>query len=58
MARIPLIEEADHPELAGDIQRVQAGRGGALLNVYKLLLHSPALAQTWFDHNGAVRWKS
>ena len=58
MARIPLIEEADHPELAGDIQRIQAGRGGALLNVYKLLLHSPALARTWFDHNAAVRGKT
>jgi alkylhydroperoxidase family enzyme len=55
MARIPLIEAADHPELAGVIGRIQAGRGGTLLNVYKLLLHSPALAETWFDHNAAVR---
>jgi alkylhydroperoxidase family enzyme len=58
MARIPLIEEADHPELAEAIGRIRAGRGGALLNVYKLLLHSPALAQTWFDHNAAVRGKT
>jgi 4-carboxymuconolactone decarboxylase len=58
MARISLIEEADHPELAEQIGRIKAGRRGGLLNVYKLLLHSPALAQTWFDHNGAVRWKT
>ncbi len=58
MARIPLIEEADHPELAEVIGRIKAGRRGGLLNVYKLLLHSPALAQTWFDHNSAVRWKT
>jgi alkylhydroperoxidase family enzyme len=58
MARIPLIEEAAHPELAEPIARIKAGRRGGLLNVYKLLLHSPALAQTWFDHNGAVRWKT
>src|SRR5260370_38118907 len=58
MARIPLIEEAEHPELADVIGRIKAGRRGGLLNVYKLLLHSPALAQTWFDHNGAVRWKT
>jgi alkylhydroperoxidase family enzyme len=58
MARIPLIEEAEHPELADQISRIKAGRRGGLLNVYKLLLHSPALAQTWFDHNGAVRWKT
>jgi alkylhydroperoxidase family enzyme len=56
MARISLIEEAAHPELAELIARIKAGRRGGLLNVYKLLLHSPALAQTWFDHNGAVRW--
>jgi alkylhydroperoxidase family enzyme len=58
MARISLIEEAEHPELADLIGRIKAGRRGGLLNVYKLLLHSPALAQTWFDHNGAVRWKT
>ena len=58
MARIPLIEETEHPELADMIGRIKAGRRGGLLNVYKLLLHSPALAQTWFDHNGAVRWKT
>jgi 4-carboxymuconolactone decarboxylase len=58
MARIPMIEEAAHPELADVIARIKAGRGGALLNVYKLLLHSPALAGTWFDHNAAVRFKT
>jgi alkylhydroperoxidase family enzyme len=58
MARIPLIEEADHPELAEAIGRIKAGRRGGLLNVYKLLLHSPAVAQTWFEHNNAVRWKT
>ena len=58
MARIPYIEEADHPELAEQIGRIKAGRRGGLLNVYRLLLHSPDLAQTWFDHNGAVRWKT
>ena len=42
MARISLIEEADHPELAPLIDRIKAGRRGGLLNVYKLLLHAPA----------------
>ena len=58
MARIPLIEESEHPELAELIGRIKAGRRGGLLNVYKLLLHSPGLAATWFDHNSAVRWKT
>jgi alkylhydroperoxidase family enzyme len=58
MARISYVEEADHPELAEQISRIKAGRKGSLINVYKLLLHCPDLAQTWFDHNGAVRWKT
>lgn len=58
MARISYIEEQDHPELATLIDRIKAGRSGGLLNVYKLLLHSPALAATWLDHVGAVRWKT
>ena len=58
MARISLIEEQDHPELGALIERIKAGRRGGLLNVYKLLLHSPPLAETWLDHVGAVRWKT
>ena len=58
MARVPLVEEADHPELADLIGRLKGGRGGRLLNVYKLLLNSPTLAATWFDHVSAVRWQT
>ena len=58
MARISLIEEATHPALAPLIAKIRAGRPGPLLNVYKLLLHSPPLAETWLDHVGAVRWKT
>lgn len=58
MARIPYFEEKDHPDLAPLIERIKAGRSGGLLNVYKLLLHAPALAATWLDHVGAVRWKT
>jgi 4-carboxymuconolactone decarboxylase len=58
MARISLIEEKDHPEIAPLIDKIKAGRRGGLLNVYKLLLHSPPLAETWLDHVGAVRWKT
>src|SRR5258708_39575191 len=42
MARLALIEETHHPELGEMIARIKAGRRGGLLNVYKLLLHSPA----------------
>jgi alkylhydroperoxidase family enzyme len=38
--------------------RIRGARRGRLINVYKLLLHSPALAESWFAHNNAVRWKT
>ena len=58
MARVSLIEEADHPELEDFIGTIKGGRGGRLINVYKLLLHSPPIAETWYQHMGAVRWKT
>ncbi len=57
MARISLIEDT-HPELTDIIGRIKGARRGRLINVYKLLLHSPALAESWFAHNNAVRWKT
>jgi 4-carboxymuconolactone decarboxylase len=56
MARISLIEEKDHPELADLIGKIRAGRRGSLINVYKLLLHSPALAAIWLV--SAARFKT
>jgi 4-carboxymuconolactone decarboxylase len=58
MARVSLIEEDDHPELAELIARIRSGRRGSLINVYRVLLHSPPLAETWFEHMSAVRWKT
>ena len=58
MARVALVEEKDHPELAELIGKIKAGRGGTLLNIYKLLLHSPPLAATLFEHMNAVRWQT
>ena len=57
MARVSLIDES-HLELEGLIARIKGARRGRLINVYKLLLHSPALAESWFLHNNAVRWKT
>jgi len=57
MARIPYVEEKDHPELAADIAKIKGGRGG-LINIYKLLLHSPTVCMTWFEYIGAIRWKT
>ncbi len=58
MARVPLIQEQDHPEFADLIRKFSAGRRGRLLNIYRMLLNSPALAESWFNHSNAVRWKT
>jgi alkylhydroperoxidase family enzyme len=56
VARVPLIEETNHPELAESIAKIKGARGGRLINIYRLMLHSPALANAWFDLNQAVRY--
>lgn len=56
MARVPLIDPDDHPELAELAERIRGRRGGKLINVYRTLLHSPPLAESWFEHINRVRW--
>jgi 4-carboxymuconolactone decarboxylase len=56
MARVPLIVEKEHPELAETIAKLKGARGGRLINIYRLMLHSPALANAWFELNQAVRY--
>ena len=58
MARVPLIQEQDHPEFAEVVEKYRAGRRGKLINIYRMLLNSPALAESWFNHSNAVRWKT
>ena len=56
MARVPLIEPDDHPELAELVARIRGQRRGNVINVYRTLLHSPPLAESWFEHINRVRW--
>lgn len=56
MARVPLIEDKEHPELSEVIAKIKGARGGRLINIYRLMLHNPALANAWFDLNQAVRY--
>ena len=56
MARVPLLDPADVPEQAAFVDRVLSGRRGRLINVYRTLLHSPPLAESWFDHINNIRW--
>jgi len=57
MARVSLIEPEQHPELEPIIAKIRSGRRGTVINVYKLLLHTPAIAEIWLDLINAVRWK-
>ncbi len=56
MARVPLIDPDDHPELAELAGRIRGRRCGKFINVYRALLHSPPLAESWFEHINRVRW--
>src|SRR5918999_3081629 len=56
MARVTLINEKDRPELSELISKIKGARGGRLINIYRLMLHSPTLANAWFDLNQAVRY--
>ena len=58
MARVPLIQEQDHPEFADMIEKFRAGRRGKLINIYRMLLNAPPLAESWFNHSNTVRWKT
>src|SRR5204863_8261247 len=55
MARVPLIDE-NKVEFAGLIEKIRGARGGRLINIYRLLLHSPPLAEAWFNLNQAARY--
>jgi len=52
MARIPYPDASRHEPL---VERIKHERGGKLLNLYKMLLHSPPVAEGWLAFLTAVR---
>ena len=56
MARVPLLDPQDVPDQTEFIDRVLNRRKGRLINVYRILLHSPPLAESWFEHINKIRW--
>lgn len=56
MARVPLIGE-ERSDLAPFIARVKAERG-KLINLYRVLMNSPAIAERWLDFNSAIRYST
>jgi alkylhydroperoxidase family enzyme len=57
MARVSYVDEKNHPEIAREAAVIKGGRG-SVINIYKLLLHAPTLAMTWYEHISATRWKT
>jgi 4-carboxymuconolactone decarboxylase len=58
MARVSYLDDKTNPELGELADRIRGARRGHLINVYRLLLHSPALAESWLAYNNAVRWRT
>jgi alkylhydroperoxidase family enzyme len=56
VARVSLVDEQTHPELSDLVAKLKGARGGRLINIYRLMLHSPGLAKAWFELNQAVRY--
>jgi alkylhydroperoxidase family enzyme len=56
MARVPFLDAEDLPDHAELVERIRGQRRGNLINVYRTLLHSPPLAESWFEHINRVRW--
>ncbi len=55
MARLAYVDESTNPAAAPLAQRIRAERGGKLLNLYKMLLNSPPLAEGWLKLLTAIR---
>jgi AhpD family alkylhydroperoxidase len=53
MARIPYADP-EHPEVRELAARIRAERGG-VLHLYRMLLHSPAVAEGWLTYLTAIR---
>jgi alkylhydroperoxidase family enzyme len=54
MARIPYPDASRH-EREPLVERIKRERGGKLLNLYRMLLHSPPVAEGWLTFFTAVR---
>ena len=54
MARIEY-PDVDRPELADLVGRIAHERGGGVINLYRMLLHSPPVAEGWRALGTAIR---
>jgi AhpD family alkylhydroperoxidase len=57
MARISYADEKD-PEIGALADQIRKERGGKVLNLYKMLLNSPPVAEGWLNLLTAIRQKA
>jgi alkylhydroperoxidase family enzyme len=55
MARIPYADPASDPDIARLAEQIKNERGGRMLNLYRMLLHSPPIARGWLSMFTAIR---
>ena len=55
MARVPYVDDHSNPELKPVADRIRAERGGKVLNLYRVLLNSPSLAEAWLQLFTVIR---
>jgi alkylhydroperoxidase family enzyme len=55
MTRLSLVDSQSDPTVTALAQRIRAERGGKLLKLYQVLLHSPAVAEVWLDFFTVIR---
>jgi AhpD family alkylhydroperoxidase len=55
MARVPYVDDRSNPELKPVADRIRAERGGSVLNLYRVLLNSPKLAEAWLQFFTVIR---
>jgi alkylhydroperoxidase family enzyme len=55
MPRLPSLDDTLRPELKPIADRIRAERGGKLLALYRVLLHSPKVAEAWLQFFTVIR---
>ena len=58
MARVKLIQPEERPDQSALIDKIRKGRRNTFINVYKVLMHAPDIANVWLDLVNVVRWKT
>lgn len=55
MSRLPFADSDASPEVATLAHRIRTERGGKLLKLYRVLLHSPKVAGAWLNFFTVIR---